>query len=175
MKALLLIAALVGSASAFARPNTTKMTCAEVQRLVQAKGSIVLGTGPYTYELYYSSGNRVAYAPTLDNAYCHIGYLRASHDEGTNPHYPEKHYGRSCKTEGVTQFLSGPDKDDAFAPLVTRTCINGQWVVSGVRKPVYRGCKEGTRSYLGTGKWNGDNEEMVPAVCRNGKFVEVEY
>lgn len=167
---LLAAAAALVSTSALARPNTTNMTCTEAQSLVREAGSIVLSTGPNTYERYSTHGERVAYVPTMDDNYCFIGYVRSS-DRNAGPHYPGKNYGRTCRNNGETQWLSGPDRDNPLAPLVTRTCVNGTWVVKGTTKPVYRGCKEGSRSALRTGRYIGDHEEIIPAVCVNGKYV----
>ncbi len=170
MKLVILAFALV-SASAFARPNTTNMTCAEAKDLVQRAGSIVLSTGKHTYERYSTTGDRPAYVPTSDNSHCLIGYVRATDGRDVSPHYPGKHYGKSCKRNGETQWLSGPDRDNPTAPLVTRTCVNGQWVVKGETAPVYRKCKEGSRTGIHTGRYVGGHEEVVPAVCVNGKYV----
>ncbi len=75
-----------GDALAQARPDTATMRCADVQRLVTSRGSVVLSTGPFVYDLYVSNGaqcpsNRgaiYAYERTADDAQCRIGYRCSS-------------------------------------------------------------------------------------------------
>lgn len=39
------------------RPNTQGMTCAQVQSLISQRGSVVLGTGPHTFDRYVANRN----------------------------------------------------------------------------------------------------------------------
>lgn len=45
---------MVGSSTLWAqgRPDTRKMTCQQVQSLIQQRGGVVLTTGQYTYDRY---------------------------------------------------------------------------------------------------------------------------
>ncbi|MCP8940858.1 hypothetical protein NK718_20215 [Alsobacter sp. SYSU M60028] len=58
LAAILTLAA--APALAQSRPDTLTMTCAQTQALVKSKGSIVLGSGQFFYDLYVAS---VTYCP----------------------------------------------------------------------------------------------------------------
>lgn len=71
-----------GLATAQARPDTTKLSCSQVQELVRSHRSILLSTGRYTFDRYVVSGTycppgdyaKSAYVPTRDRKSCPIGY-----------------------------------------------------------------------------------------------------
>ena len=58
------------------------MTCGEVRELVARSGSIVLSTGPTTYDRYVGTGGQCmlgeimdpAWVPTADTPQCPVGY-----------------------------------------------------------------------------------------------------
>ena len=50
----LIAAGIAGSAFAQARPDTRKMTCGEVQALIDRAGRVVITTGPRTYKMFVS-------------------------------------------------------------------------------------------------------------------------
>lgn len=87
MAGLVLLAA---GGSAFARPDTRTMSCAEAQSVVERNGAIVLTTGPHTYDRFVAAGvrcelpyiPRLTYVPTRDEPQCPIGYTcRQNSDE----------------------------------------------------------------------------------------------
>ncbi|WP_460084142.1 hypothetical protein [Roseibium sp. LAB1] len=65
------------------RPDTRSMTCAQAQELVRKSGSIVLTTGPSTFDRFVANGSycrpqtgqvRAKFASTRDNPQCSVGY-----------------------------------------------------------------------------------------------------
>ena len=68
--------------AAEARPMTSTMTCAAVQRLVARSGAIVMNFTPTTYDRVVrdqrwclpSEGTVNLYVPTRDNPQCFAGY-----------------------------------------------------------------------------------------------------
>jgi hypothetical protein len=80
--ALLCLGLAAGEAAAQTRPLTTALPCAAVSALVTARGAIVLGTGPYTYDRYVSNAGECgigqttepAFERAADNAQCFVGY-----------------------------------------------------------------------------------------------------
>lgn len=78
-----LLATLVaGAAQAQARPDTLALSCRDAAALVNARGAIVLGTGPNIYDRYVSqirfcSGAeqlKAEWVKTRDNPQCFVGY-----------------------------------------------------------------------------------------------------
>ena len=78
MSALTLQTALAQSG----RPDTRQMTCAQAQALVQQRGSVVMTTGPTTFDKFVANASyclpqtnsvRAKYAPTKDNPKCAVG------------------------------------------------------------------------------------------------------
>lgn len=66
-----------------ARSDSRQMTCKQAQDLVRERGSIVLTTGPSTFDRFVASGRycepqtaqvRAKFAPTRDNPQCPAGY-----------------------------------------------------------------------------------------------------
>lgn len=65
------------------RPDTRQLTCKQAQELVKKSGSIVMTTGPSTFEKFVASARycqpqanqvRAKFAPTRDNPECAVGY-----------------------------------------------------------------------------------------------------
>lgn len=79
---LAVAAALPSLATAQSRPMTPRMPCQQIANLVAARGSIVLGTGQYTYDRYVAApgfclrGERAdpAWVPAADTPQCYIGF-----------------------------------------------------------------------------------------------------
>ena len=82
LAASFLLAFLPGVQAQSARPDTRKMTCAQAQALVKKRGSVVMTTGPSTFEKFISDARycvprtisvRPVFAPTRDNPQCAVG------------------------------------------------------------------------------------------------------
>ncbi|MBN9668783.1 hypothetical protein [Roseibium aggregatum] len=62
------------------RPDTRKMTCAQVQSTIKQRGAAVLATGQYTFDRYVADRSfcergqilRNDYVPSRDNAKCFV-------------------------------------------------------------------------------------------------------
>lgn len=62
------------------RPNSTAMTCGQVQSMINQRGAVVLSTGQHTFDRYVSNRNacqhgeilRRDYVPTRDNNRCYV-------------------------------------------------------------------------------------------------------
>lgn len=75
-------AAVLGAGSAYARPDTRSMTCAQAQSLVGRNGAVVLSTGAHTYDRFVADGRyceipyvpKLTWVPTTDNRQCAVGY-----------------------------------------------------------------------------------------------------
>lgn len=80
--ALFSLLALSSAAIAQSRPDTRKMDCVSVRKLVETRKAIVLSTGDNTYDRFVSTQQSCsreeitvpAYARTTDYTGCHIGY-----------------------------------------------------------------------------------------------------
>ncbi|WP_269583932.1 hypothetical protein [Roseibium sp. Sym1] len=66
-----------------ARPDTRKMTCEQAQDLVRKNGSLVMTTGPTTFDRFVADARycmpqtrqvRAKFAPTSNNPDCAVGY-----------------------------------------------------------------------------------------------------
>jgi hypothetical protein len=74
--------AFATAVAAQGRPYTPSMACRAAAALVAARGAIVLGTGPNTYERIVVHGGfctieettAPAWEPTTDNPQCFVGY-----------------------------------------------------------------------------------------------------
>lgn len=88
VKGLIVLAALVFSGVAQARPSTYKMTCAQAQGLVQSHGAIVMNYGyseaaGHLYHRFVAHGGYCshhekadrAWVPTTDRRNCPVGYV----------------------------------------------------------------------------------------------------
>jgi len=75
-------ATVTSGALAQSRPSTLDGPCIASQRLVAARGAVVLGTGPNTYDRFVrdrtfclaSEYTETAYAPAADTPQCFIGF-----------------------------------------------------------------------------------------------------
>ena len=80
--ALALCLTTVASTAALARPMTPRMYCADVQRMVQRSGAIVMGFSEHTYDRIVSDqrfclateGLIPINVPALDTPACFAGY-----------------------------------------------------------------------------------------------------
>lgn len=80
--ALSLAAAPPGGAWAEPRAMAASLSCAAARALVSARGVVILGTGPYTYERVVDHGGLCdrfqttapAYVGTADTPQCFVGY-----------------------------------------------------------------------------------------------------
>lgn len=74
--------AITASALGQERPYTPRLTCGAAAGLVAARGSVVLGTGPQTYERVVADARfcsieettAPAWERTADNPQCFVGY-----------------------------------------------------------------------------------------------------
>jgi hypothetical protein len=79
----LAMASAVPTALAHARASTPDMTCGEARVTVAARRAVVLGTGQSTYARFVSRQDACdrgettepAFAPTVDDPQCFVGYL----------------------------------------------------------------------------------------------------
>lgn len=65
------------------RPDTRQLTCSQAQSLVKDRGSVVMTTGPTTFDKFVANAGfcesrsnslRARYAPTKDNPKCAVGF-----------------------------------------------------------------------------------------------------
>lgn len=92
MKTLLVTGLLLASTAAFARPDSTSMTCAEAKNLVASHGAIVIGTGPNLYDRYVAHQGycttgefaEPAWIKTSDMDQCMVGYTCEQGNQGDN-------------------------------------------------------------------------------------------
>jgi hypothetical protein len=87
--ALSLAAACVATgACAQARPSALAMSCRATAQLVAARGTVVLGTGGWTYDRVVRDGSfclrdetiRPVWTPTAESSQCFVGYRCVSGD-----------------------------------------------------------------------------------------------
>ncbi len=79
----LALACLATGALAQSGPTTLDMTCAQARGIVASQGSVVLRTGPWTYDRYVRDSRfcslqetaRPAWVRTADVAQCPVGNL----------------------------------------------------------------------------------------------------
>ena len=73
---------LPGAFAQSGRPDTRQLTCAQAQSLVKQRGSVVMTTGPTTFDKFISNVSyclpdsnmmRPKFAPTKDNPKCPVG------------------------------------------------------------------------------------------------------
>lgn len=83
ISALAAASLLAGAAVAEAqsgRPNSTAMTCAQVQSLINQRGGVVISTGRHTFDRYVANRNfcqhgevlRKDWIPTRDSNRCYV-------------------------------------------------------------------------------------------------------
>ena len=69
-------------ASAQPRLDSTRLSCGQVAAIVQSRGAVVIGTGPYIYDRYVSGAQFCvrpeiivpAWINTADTVQCFVGY-----------------------------------------------------------------------------------------------------
>ena len=79
----ILAVTLVTASLAAARPDATRMTCAEATATVARAGDVVVSTGEFTYERFVASGQfcgrhgvpQPGFSPTRDSPRCQVGYI----------------------------------------------------------------------------------------------------
>jgi hypothetical protein len=81
--ALLLVGGLPAvDAVAQSRPDSLSMSCGQAASLVERKGTVVIGSGPYIYDRFVRNCRFCydfeflipAWIPTADNRQCFVGY-----------------------------------------------------------------------------------------------------
>ncbi|WP_417694516.1 hypothetical protein [Roseibium sp.] len=80
--ALASCALLVGTGSAYARPDLRQLTCAQAQNMVRDNGQVVFTTSNTTYSMFVSNRRycdarqsvRTQFGPTADNPRCPVAY-----------------------------------------------------------------------------------------------------
>jgi hypothetical protein len=182
MKLAIIALALVSSSAFAARPDTTKMTCADAKELVSRNGAIVLSTGDGQYDRYVAGNGYIgngeklvaSYVPTLDNAECFVGYVvRDSEFSGSNIVKAKA----ICKA-GSEQYIPDSYTNSSGKSVGEwMVCSNGKWV-SKFSRPAAPARKKCTDGALSTG-WetitNGQGESVdVPyqAICKAGRWVK---
>lgn len=83
LSTILVTFAVLGAASAQARPSTLQMSCAQAQALVASRGAVVLTTGAHTFDRFvrdwrYCATSEYAdpaAARTADNPSCNLFYV----------------------------------------------------------------------------------------------------
>lgn len=74
------LAMLAAIQPSLARPNSTAMTCAQVQSMITRQGAVVMSTGQYTFDRYVANLNFCQhgevlyreYIPTRDTRKCRV-------------------------------------------------------------------------------------------------------
>lgn len=184
MKSFLTLAVCLLSVSAFARPDTTTMSCSTVQNKVDNAGSIVLGIGNQgIYDLFHSRRNscdhgeeaRRAYVRTMDKKKCKVGYVCKDREIGGGSVYYSGII-RKCKDGERRVFYETDVRNPDREIPVIRTCKNGRYYPYKPQ-PTPRKCVEGRRGSLSIAN-NGrfpsrDHWVDVAAICKNGKYVAI--
>lgn len=195
MKNIFILALALVSSAAYARPDTTRMTCRNATGLVADSGAIVLSTGkPYLYERFVANqsfcgvGGRTvsAIVTTLDNDNCKIGYVCAQNDRGGNS--ISKKFPSSitvCKAGTYRQASAADYYPSRFTgaertPNITVVCNNaGKWVPVndlGWRLPITIGskCRDGDMSWYPSDPYDRDkNPFTIKSICKGGKWYKM--
>lgn len=186
MKSVIVLALALCSTAAFARPNTTALSCADAQDLVAREGSIVLNTGaPGLYERFVASARfcgssedaAAAYVTTADAASCKIGYY-CGNGSSDNPLLAKKFPSKYNKcVAGARRLETVRDTINDQTIYVAKVCTaNGKWVNadgSVPAKPVKHVCKEGKiqpQSFYDT---INDHTVQGAVQCRGGKWIRI--
>ncbi|GAB4528911.1 MAG: hypothetical protein Tsb0019_30840 [Roseibium sp.] len=77
---VLTLTGLTAAEAQSGRPNTTTMTCAQVQSMINQRGAVVMSTGRHTFDRYVANRSFCAhgeylrrdYVPTRDNNRCYV-------------------------------------------------------------------------------------------------------
>ena len=186
MKTFLTLAVCLLSVSAFARPDTTKMSCSTANNMVDNAGSIVLGIGTQgIYDLFHASrsacnhgeeANR-AYVRTMDMNKCKVGYVCKDRETSTGSVYYSGVI-RKCKEGQRAIFWEDDVRNPDRQVQVVRVCKNGRYYPYKPQ-PIPRACKEGRRgsiSIVNNGRFpsrDGGHYVNVAAICKGGKYVAI--
>jgi hypothetical protein len=186
MKTFLTLVVCLLSVSAFARPDTTKMSCQSASDKVDNAGSIVLGIGNQgIYDLFHSRRSACnhgeeankAYVRTMDSKKCKIGFVCRDRETSTGSVY---YTGviRKCKEGQRAIFYEDDVRNPDRQVQVVRVCKNGRYYPYKPQ-PTPRKCKEGRRgslSIINNGRFrtrDNDHYVNVAAICKGGKYVAV--
>lgn len=82
MKSLITALVVLSSISAYAKVDSQKLNCSQLQNVVQSEGAVLIYTGPYIYDLYVRDGSQCAVNQTTEPAWvsatdtnqCFVGY-----------------------------------------------------------------------------------------------------
>lgn len=186
MKSVFVLALALCSTAAYARPNTTAMTCATAQDLVAREGSIVLNTGaPGLYERFVANarfcGNSedaaAAYVTTADADSCKIGFY-CGNSSSDNQLQPKKFPSKITKCQAGsrrTEYVQDSSSDHQVA--IAKVCTsNGKWVnADGTTpaKPVKHVCKEGEIRPESFRDNNNDHTVSGAVQCQGGKWKRI--
>ena len=89
---ILMICFITAPLSAMAMPSSLTFTCRNLVGLINARGAVVLSTGPGLFDRYVSSGKYCevgleplpAWVPTQDTTQCFVGAICTLPRSGTN-------------------------------------------------------------------------------------------
>lgn len=139
MKMFIFFAMVLSTATAMARPDTTKMTCSAAAHLVASSGAIVLSSGDGIYDRYVSNQSycqrdettQAAWVETKDNGQCFIGYTctENEHHGGMSAHTPGilgNARPMAC-VEGQEQVIYEQD-ENGHEQRNLYICRSGRWV-----------------------------------------------
>ncbi|MBK25709.1 MAG: hypothetical protein CME70_17050 [Halobacteriovorax sp.] len=184
MKAFLTLAVCLVSVSAFARPDTTTMSCNAAKSKVNNAGSIVLGIGNQgIYDLFHSRRNACkhgeeanrAYVRTMDMKKCKVGFVCKDRETSRGSVYYSGVI-RKCKDGQRAIFYETDVRNPDRQIQVIRTCKNGRYYPYKPQ-PTPRKCvegKRGTRSMVNNGRFPGEDHWInVAAICKGGKYVAI--
>lgn len=176
MKTLIISAFALMSSNLWARPNTVDFTCSEVRQMVRDNGTFILSHGDDSLFSRFVSGNRhcnsgdhavTAYALTLDENKCRVGYVCRDHDYGGTFIAPNRI--KVCR-EGSRQVFQVRDNFSDRTISEIRTCTNGRWYPKAPAPKITK-CKDG-RKYSGVEYLYDRNGYFnVTRECKAGKYV----
>ena len=179
MKLIAITALTLLSSTVFARPNTVDFTCSEVREMVRDNGTFILSHGDDSlYSRFVSNsiqcnGGDVsvrAYAPTLDENRCNVGYVCQDRDMAHGTYIAPTRI-KVCR-EGSRQAFSVQDPTLDRTTTEVRTCTNGRWYPKAPAPKIIK-CKEGR--YSSSTEYLADRSGYfnVTRQCQNGKHVIV--
>jgi hypothetical protein len=186
MKSVIVLALALCSTAAFARPNTTALSCADAQDLVAREGSIVLNTGaPGLFQRFVAGarfcGNSEAAAPayvtTADAASCKIGFY-CGNSSSDDKLVAKKFASNYTKCVAGARKLDTEYNSNDKAKLVAKVCTaNGKWVNadgSVAPKAAKVVCQEGKiQPVTYQDAFNSDRQVQGAAQCRAGKWIRI--
>lgn len=176
MKTLILGTLALASSVLWARPNTVDFTCSEVRQMVKDTGTFILSHGDDALYSRFVSGNQhcqggehavTAYALTLDETKCRVGYVCRDRDHHGSFIAPSRI--KVCR-EGSRQAFTVNDSANDRSYTEVRTCTNGRWYPKAPAPKITK-CKDGRR-YSGTEYLHDRNGYFdVTRECKNGKYI----